>query len=192
MLVSTKGRYALRVMLELAQDDSAAYLPLPAIAERQCISEKYLESIISVLSKAGLVDGLRGKGGGYRLTREPSDYSIGEIIRAADGSLSCLGTNVQLTRCEVSSGLSAVSTGSQVLNLVTFVVTQFAMGITVLIARYLGEKKPQYIGQVIGGRMARLASEAVQTGVSVAQSKSGEVTVSVPSGYRFFIVRKQR
>ena len=65
MLVSTKGRYALRVMLELAQDDSAAYLPLPAIAERQGISEKYLESIISVLSKAGLVDGLRGKGGGY-------------------------------------------------------------------------------------------------------------------------------
>ena len=56
MLVSTKGRYALRVMLELAQDDSAAYLPLPAIAERQGISEKYLESIISVLSKAGLVD----------------------------------------------------------------------------------------------------------------------------------------
>ena len=69
MLVSTKGRYALRVMLELAQDDSAAYLPLPAIAERQGISEKYLESIISVLSKAGLVDGLRGKGGGYRLNR---------------------------------------------------------------------------------------------------------------------------
>ena len=67
MLVSTKGRYALRVMLELAQDDSAAYLPLPAIAERQGISEKYLESIISVLSKAGLVDGLRGKGGGYPL-----------------------------------------------------------------------------------------------------------------------------
>ena len=63
MLVSTKGRYALRVMLELAQDDGAAYLPLPAIAERQGISEKYLESIISVLSKAGLVDGLRGKGG---------------------------------------------------------------------------------------------------------------------------------
>ena len=57
MLVSTKGRYALRVMLELAQDDSAAYLPLPAIAERQCISEKYLESIISVLSKAGLTEG---------------------------------------------------------------------------------------------------------------------------------------
>ena len=88
MLVSTKGRYALRVMLELAQDDSAAYLPLPAIAERQGISEKYLESIISVLSKAGLVDGLRGKGGGYRLTRSPEDYPVGEILRAVEGNLS--------------------------------------------------------------------------------------------------------
>ena len=93
MLVSTKGRYALRVMLELAQDDSAAYLPLPAIAERQCISEKYLESIISTLARAGLVEGQRGKGGGYRLARKPCDYSVGEILRLAEGSLapvSCL------------------------------------------------------------------------------------------------------
>ena len=93
MLVSTKGRYALRVMLELAQDDSAAYLPLPAIAERQGISEKYLESIISVLSKAGLVDGLRGKGGGYRLTRSPDQYTVAEILLLTEGSLapvSCL------------------------------------------------------------------------------------------------------
>ena len=87
MLVSTKGRYALRVMLELAQDDGAAYLPLPAIAERQGISEKYLESIISVLSKAGLVDGLRGKGGGYRLNRPAADYSVGQILRLTEGSL---------------------------------------------------------------------------------------------------------
>ena len=93
MLVSTKGRYALRVMLELAQDDSAAYLPLPAIAERQGISEKYLESIISTLARAGLVEGQRGKGGGYRLARKPCDYSVGEILRLAEGSLapvSCL------------------------------------------------------------------------------------------------------
>ena len=96
MLVSTKGRYALRVMLELAQDDGAAYLPLPAIAERQGISEKYLESIISVLAKAGLVEGLRGKGGGYRLSRELKDYSVGEILRLSEGSLApvaCLDRN---------------------------------------------------------------------------------------------------
>ena len=87
MLVSTKGRYALRVMLELAQSQPDAYMPLPLIAQRQGISEKYLESIIAVLSKAGLVDGLRGKGGGYRLTRPTADYSVGEILRLTEGSL---------------------------------------------------------------------------------------------------------
>ena len=87
MLVSTKGRYALRVMLELAQSQPDAYMPLPLIAQRQSISEKYLESIIAVLSKAGLVDGLRGKGGGYRLTRPAADYSVGEILRLTEGSL---------------------------------------------------------------------------------------------------------
>ena len=78
------------------------------IAERQELSQKYLERILRTLAECGLVEGTHGKGGGYRLTREPSDYFIGEIVRAADGSLSCLGANVQLTRCEVSSGLSAV------------------------------------------------------------------------------------
>ena len=108
MIVSTKGRYALRVMVHFAQRGGEEYIPLKEIAEAEEISQKYLESIMATLSKAGFVDAVHGKGGGYRLTREPSDYSIGEIIRAADGSLSCLGTNVQLTRCEVSSGLSAV------------------------------------------------------------------------------------
>ena len=87
MLVSTKGRYALRVMLELAQSDPNAYLALPVIAEKQGISEKYSESIIAVLSRAGLVDGLRGKGGGYRLNRPAADYSVGEILRLTEGSL---------------------------------------------------------------------------------------------------------
>lgn len=87
MLVSTKGRYALRVMLELAQSQPDAYMPLPLIAQRQGISEKYLESIIAILSRAGLVDGLRGKGGGYRLTRPTADYSVGEILRLTEGSL---------------------------------------------------------------------------------------------------------
>ena len=93
MLVSTKGRYALRVMLELAQDDGAAYLPLPAIAERQGISEKYLESIIKLLVKAKLLTGVRGKGGGYRLTKAPEQYTVGDILRMTEDSLppvSCL------------------------------------------------------------------------------------------------------
>ena len=93
MLISTKGRYALRIMLDLAQQEPGCYIPLPAIAERQEASEKYLESIISTLAKAGLVEGQRGKGGGYRLARKPCAYSVGEILRLAEGSLapvSCL------------------------------------------------------------------------------------------------------
>lgn len=100
MLVSTKGRYALRVMLELAQSDSAVYMPLPLIAEKQGISEKYLESIISVLSKAGLVDGLRGKGGGYRLNRPPEEYTIGSILKLTEGSLSAVScTSMGASAC---------------------------------------------------------------------------------------------
>ena len=93
MLISTRGRYALRVMLELAQYDQGPYMPLPLIAEKQGISEKYLESIVSLLVKGGLVEGVRGKGGGYRLRRPLQDYSAGEILRLTEGSLapvSCL------------------------------------------------------------------------------------------------------
>ena len=87
MLVSTKGRYALRIMLELAQGEKGAYVPLPLIAKKQDISEKYLESIVSALVRGGLVEGMRGKGGGYRLNRELKDYSVGEILRLTEGSL---------------------------------------------------------------------------------------------------------
>ena len=87
MLISTKGRYALRIMIDLAENSGDGYVPLKEMAARQDISEKYLESIISVLSKAGLVDGLRGKGGGYRLNRPAADYSVGQILRLTAGSL---------------------------------------------------------------------------------------------------------
>ena len=93
MLISTRGRYALRIMLELAQYDQSPYMPLPLIAEKQGISEKYLESIVSLLVKGGLVEGVRGKGGGYRLRRPLQDYSAGEILRLTEGTLapvSCL------------------------------------------------------------------------------------------------------
>ena len=94
MLISTKGRYALRVMLELAQRRQGDYICLDTIAASQDISEKYLESIVGMLSKAGLVEGLRGRGGGYRLNRSPEQYSVGEILRVAEGNLApvnCLG-----------------------------------------------------------------------------------------------------
>ena len=87
MMISTRGRYALRVMLDLAQDDTGTYVPLDVIARREGMSEKYLESIIVSLSRAGLVKALRGKGGGYMLTRKPEEYPIGEILRLTEKTL---------------------------------------------------------------------------------------------------------
>ena len=87
MKISTRGRYALRVMLDLAEHNNGEYIPLMDIAKRQEISEKYLESIVSVLSKQKFVKALRGKGGGYRLVRTPAEYTIGSILRLTEGSL---------------------------------------------------------------------------------------------------------
>ena len=93
MIVSTKGRYALRVMIDLSEHQSEKYVPLKEIAARQEISEKYLENILKVLVQNGFLEGLRGKGGGYRLTRSPDQYTVGEILMLTEGSLapvSCL------------------------------------------------------------------------------------------------------
>ncbi len=87
MLVSTRGRYALRVMIDLAEHNSGDYITLRDIAGRQEISEKYLESIISILVKASFVEGMRGKGGGYRLTRPPERYTVGSVLKLTEGSL---------------------------------------------------------------------------------------------------------
>lgn len=96
MLVSTKGRYSLRVMIDLAEHQSDGFIPLKEIAQRQGISEKYLESIIKLLVKDKLLLGLRGKGGGYKLTKSPEQYSVGSILRLTEESLSpvsCLEPN---------------------------------------------------------------------------------------------------
>ena len=93
MMISTRGRYALRVMLNLAANEGEAYIPLDSIARREGISEKYLEGILAVLSRAGMVQALRGKGGGYKLSRRPEEYPIGEILRLTEKTLapvSCL------------------------------------------------------------------------------------------------------
>lgn len=87
MMISTKGRYALRVMVDLTEHNTDAYIPLKDIAERQEISQKYLESIMTVLSKAGFVDALHGKGGGYRLNRSPNEYSVGSVLKLTEGTL---------------------------------------------------------------------------------------------------------
>lgn len=87
MLISTKGRYALRVMADLAEHPAEGYIPLKEIAQRQEISEKYLEAIIKILVRAKLLSGIRGKGGGYQLTRPPEQYPVGEILRLTEESL---------------------------------------------------------------------------------------------------------
>jgi Rrf2 family protein len=93
MLISTKGRYALRVLCDMAEHQADGYIPLKEIAQRQEISEKYLESIIKILVKDGILAGLRGKGGGYRLNQRPDQITVGAILRLTEGSLapvSCL------------------------------------------------------------------------------------------------------
>ena len=87
MKISTKGRYALRLMLDLAINHTGNFIPLKAVAQRQDISDKYLEQIIHQLSKSGLVQSARGAQGGYRLTRAPEEYTAGEILRLVEGSL---------------------------------------------------------------------------------------------------------
>ena len=87
MLISTKGRYALRVMIDLSEHQAEGLIPLKVIAQRQEISEKYLESIIKLLVKARLLTGLRGKGGGYKLTKAPEQYTVGSILRLTEESL---------------------------------------------------------------------------------------------------------
>ena len=87
-MISTKGRYAIRVMLDLAENDQGGYIPLKDIAARQEISKKYLEIIVKDMVSGGLLVGASGKGGGYKLCRKPEEYSLGEIIELMEGTLS--------------------------------------------------------------------------------------------------------
>ena len=87
MKISTKGRYALRLMLDLAMNDTGAPISLKDVAKRQDISDKYLEQIISVLNRAGFVKSVRGAQGGYLLKKEPQEYTVGMILRLTEGSL---------------------------------------------------------------------------------------------------------
>ena len=95
MIVSTKGRYALRVMVCFAQRAPGEYIPLKEIAESEEISQKYLESIMTILSKANFVDAVHGKGGGYRLNRKPEEYTVGSILKLTEGSLAAVSCTAQ-------------------------------------------------------------------------------------------------
>ena len=92
-MISTRGRYCLRVMIDLAEHQGEGYIRMKEVAERQGVSLKYLEKILPVLAKNKIIDGIQGKGGGYRLTRKPEEYTLGEILLLTEGSLapvSCL------------------------------------------------------------------------------------------------------
>lgn len=103
MLVSTRGRYALRVLTELAENDSEGYIPLNTIAERQGISEKYLEAILKSLVREKVLEGVRGKGGGYRLARPASEIPVGQVLRLTEpclSTVSCLSDGGTCPRAE--------------------------------------------------------------------------------------------
>ncbi len=97
MMISTRGRYALRVLIDLAEHCGDGYIPMKDVAARQELSLKYIERIMPVLSKNNFVEGVHGKGGGYRLSRTPKDYRIGDILRLTEGNLapvSCLECDI--------------------------------------------------------------------------------------------------
>ena len=101
MLVSTRGRYAIRVMIDLAEHRHGKFIPMKEIADRQEVSLKYMTKIMQALTKSGLLDGQHGKGGGYKLNREPADYRVGDILRLTEGTLApvaCL--DVTDCRCD--------------------------------------------------------------------------------------------
>ena len=87
MLVSTRGRYAIRVMIDLAEHRHGNFIPMKEIADRQEVSLKYMTKIMQALTKSGLLDGQHGKGGGYKLNREPADYRVCDILRLTEGTL---------------------------------------------------------------------------------------------------------
>ena len=101
MMISTRGRYALRVLLDLAEQKNEGYIPMKSVAERQELSLKYIERIMPVLSKNKLVEGIHGKGGGYKLSRTPKEYTVGEILRLTEGNLapvSCLECDAKVCK----------------------------------------------------------------------------------------------
>ena len=114
MMISTRGRYALRVMIGLAEHNADSYIPMKEVAQRQGISLKYLERILPVLVKNGLVEGVQGKGGGYRLSRAPDVCTVGEILRLTEGDLApvaCLGC--QAEPCEKRDSCKTLSMWSE-------------------------------------------------------------------------------
>ena len=109
MKISTKGRYALRVMIDLALNNNGKYISLKDIAERQEISNKYLEQIISLLNKAGYLETARGNTGGYKLAKDPKEYTVGNILRATEGDLAPIYCLTEDGECDRQKGCKTYS-----------------------------------------------------------------------------------
>ena len=142
MKISTKGRYALRLMLDIALNSHGAAVPLRDVAQRQEISDKYLEQIVTQLSRAGLVRSVRGAGGGYLLTRAPEEYTVGEILRTLEGNLapvSCADSD-DVCRCSRAAQCVAVEVWREIQAAVSGVVDNLTLAD--LVRRY-HEKCPQ-------------------------------------------------
>ena len=128
MKISTKGRYALRLMLDLAMHNDEGYISIKTISQRQGISEKYLEQIIKMLSKSGLVESTRGAQGGYKLLKEPKEYTVGEILRVTEGSLapvSCLDDSEN--HCEHCDDCVTIEIWQNVLDAINEVVDSITL-----------------------------------------------------------------
>ncbi len=112
-MISTKGRYSLRILIDLAQHRNGSYIPMKDVAKRQNISLKYIERLLPALKEGGLIDSLHGKGGGYKLTREPDQYTLWEILSIAEGSLApveCLREDSE--QCARASSCTTLSVWS--------------------------------------------------------------------------------
>ena len=127
MMISTKGRYALRVMIDIAVYSNGNYISLKDISARQEISVKYLEQVISLLNKAGFLHSLRGNNGGYKLAKEPSSYTAGDILRAAEGSLAPIASlQDEQNRCSRRDQCTTLSFWEQYYR----VITDYVDGVT--------------------------------------------------------------
>ena len=128
MMISTKGRYALRVMIALAEHCNGEYIPMKDVVKRQQVSQKYVERIMTMLSKANFVEAVHGKGGGYRLNRSPDEYIVGDILRLTEGSLApvaCLDCDAE--ECERADQCRTLPMWKELNNR----ITDFFDGITI-------------------------------------------------------------
>ena len=128
MMISTKGRYALRVMIDLAEHCNGEYIPMKDVVKRQQVSQKYVERIMTMLSKADFVEAVHGKGGGYRLNRSPDEYIVGDILRLTEGSLApvaCLECDAE--ECERADQCRTLPMWKELNNR----ITDFFDGITI-------------------------------------------------------------